>query len=77
MSILGTPGERAFLPTRDRHIYVLWIALVWAGMIAGFLPDLNRYMAEAPPPPLILQSEILPGTTFAIALFWILCEPER
>jgi hypothetical protein len=55
MSILSTPSGRAFLPTRDRHIYILWIALVWAGMIAGFLPDLNRYMAEAPPPPLILH----------------------
>ena len=41
-NILKTPAGKAFLPARDRGIYVVWIALVWAGMMAGFLPDLRR-----------------------------------
>lgn len=55
MGLFSTPAGRAFMPARDRHIYILWIALVWAGMIAGFAPDLRRYLTEAPPPPLILH----------------------
>lgn len=53
--MLNTPAGKAFSPARDRGIYVLWVALVWAGMIAGFLPDLNRYMAETPAPPFVLH----------------------
>ncbi len=53
--MLKTPAGKAFLPARDRRIYIVWILLVWAGMIAGFLPDLTRYMAETPPPPLVLH----------------------
>ncbi len=52
---LATPRGPAFAPARDRRIYVLWIALIWAGMIAGFVPDLARYMAEKPAPPWILH----------------------
>jgi len=54
-TMLSTPSGKAFAPSRDRHIYILWIALVWAGMIAGFLPDLGRYLAEKPAPPLVLH----------------------
>jgi len=53
--MLNTPTGKAFAPVRDRRIYILWIALVWAGMIAGFLPDLGRYLAEKPSPPFILH----------------------
>ncbi len=52
---LATPRGPAFALNRDRRIYILWIALIWAGMLVGFLPDLTRYMAETPPPPLILH----------------------
>ena len=44
-----------FAPRHDRRIYWLWIALVWAGMLIGFLPDLGRYMAESPAPPWVLH----------------------
>ena len=63
--MLRTPPGRAFRPSDDRHIYLVWIALVWAGMMAGFLPDLSRYLAEAPRPPLILD---LHGTAY---FFWL------
>ena len=53
--MLSTPVGKGFALSRDRRIYVLWIALVWAGMFAGFLPDLKRYLAETPRPPLILH----------------------
>ncbi|MFX5793251.1 hypothetical protein ABTD98_19480, partial [Acinetobacter baumannii] len=56
IGFLATPRGPAFAPARDRNIYVLWIALIWAGMLAGFLPDLSRYFAEKPtPPPWILH----------------------
>jgi len=65
--ILTTPAGKAFLPARDRRIYVLWIALVWAGMIAGFLPDLRRYAAETPPPPLLLHLHAI------VYVLWLVC----
>ncbi len=52
---LATPDVKTFAPPRDRRIYILWIALVWAGMIAGFAPDMKRFATETPPPPLILH----------------------
>lgn len=72
--IIRTPRGGAFAPARDRRIYVLWIALVWAGMLAGFLPDLGRYFAETPPPPPIMHVHgivyfaWLVGVTLQIAL---------
>jgi hypothetical protein len=53
--MLRTPAGKAFAVARDRRIYILWIALVWAGMIGGFLPDLVRFHAETPTPPLLLD----------------------
>lgn len=67
LGILNTPAGKAFLPARDRRIYIAWIGLVWVGMIAGFGPDLTRYLAETPPPPLILH---LHGTVY---LLWLVC----
>jgi len=54
--MLKTPAGKAFRPADDRRIYLVWMALVWIGMLAGFLPDLKRYMAETPPPPWILHA---------------------
>jgi hypothetical protein len=53
--LLRTPAGKAFAPANDRRIYLIWIGFVWVGMIAGFGPDLSRYAAESPPPPLILN----------------------
>ena len=65
--MLNTPAGKAFQPARDRRIYIVWIASVWAGMIAGFLPDLGRYAAETPPPPLLLH---LHGIVYVA---WLVC----
>jgi hypothetical protein len=49
-------GAIARRPARpDRKIYIGWIAIVWAAIIAGFGLDAGRYMAEKPAPPPILH----------------------
>ena len=45
----------AWSPASDRKIYIVWIAAVWAAIIAGFGLDLARYLGESPPPPFILH----------------------
>jgi hypothetical protein len=55
MAMLKSPAGKAFLPARDRGIYIVWIALIWVGTIVGFLPDLPRYLAEKPAPPFVLH----------------------
>jgi hypothetical protein len=42
-------------PIRDRKIYVVWIAMVWAAILAGFGLDFTRYLGETPRPPFILH----------------------
>lgn len=66
--MLKTPAGKAFAPARDRRIYILWVALVWAGMIAGFLPDLSRFLAETPAPPLVLD---LHGIVYFVWLVFV------
>ena len=39
----------------DRRIYVVWIAIVWAAILAGFGLDFARYLGETPPPPFLLH----------------------
>jgi hypothetical protein len=45
----------AWSPASDRKIYILWIGVVWAAILAGFGMDFARYQGEAPPPPSVLQ----------------------
>jgi hypothetical protein len=45
----------AWSPASDRKIYAVWIAIVWAAILAGFGMDLTRYMGVGPPPPFILH----------------------
>jgi uncharacterized membrane protein YozB (DUF420 family) len=42
-------------PASDRKIYIVWIAVVWAAILAGFGMDFARYLGEAPTPPFILH----------------------
>ena len=42
-------------PASDRKIYIVWIGMVWAAILAGFGIDFTRYAGEAPPPPFILH----------------------
>lgn len=55
LSYLRTPSGLAWRPADDRKAYIVWVGLIWLGMIGGFLPDLARYGREAPSPPLILN----------------------
>jgi hypothetical protein len=45
----------AWSPSGDRKIYAVWIAIVWAAILAGFGMDFTRYLGEGPPPPFILH----------------------
>lgn len=42
-------------PASDRKIYIVWIAVIWAAILAGFGLDFARYLSEGPPPPFILH----------------------
>jgi hypothetical protein len=42
-------------PASDRKVYVVWIAVVWAAVLAGFGLDIVRYLGEVPAPPPILH----------------------
>ncbi|MBA2933943.1 hypothetical protein HZF05_07500 [Sphingomonas sp. CGMCC 1.13654] len=63
MDFMRTPNGKAFAATRDRRIYIVWIALVWAGMLAGFVPDLARFETETHPRSCAtcMQCSISPG----------------
>lgn len=67
-NLLSTPAGKAFQAARDRRIYIVWIALVWAGMLTGFLPDLGRYAAEKPAPPFLLH---LHGAVYCLWLAFV------
>jgi hypothetical protein len=41
----------AWSPASDRKIYILWIGVIWAAILAGFGLDFARYLSEGPPPP--------------------------
>jgi hypothetical protein len=45
----------AWSPASDRKIYVVWIGVIWAAILAGFGMDFARYLGETPPPPTILH----------------------
>jgi hypothetical protein len=42
-------------PASDRKVYAVWIAVVWAAVLAGFGLDFARYLGEVPAPPMILH----------------------
>ena len=42
-------------PRSDRKAYIVWMAVVWAGTLAGFGLDFSRYFGETPAPPAILH----------------------
>lgn len=62
----ATTGGPAGFPARtDRKAYVVWMAIIWAAILAGFGLDVVRYFGESPPPPLILH---LHGAVYVVWL---------
>jgi hypothetical protein len=65
----------AWSPARDRKIYVVWIGVVWAAILAGFGMDLARYVGEAPSPPFILHFHaavyVLWLGLVTLQIFWV------
>jgi len=53
----------AWSPASDRKIYVVWIGVVWAAILAGFGLDFVRYLGEMPPPWWIKCGRLLIRTT--------------
>jgi hypothetical protein len=45
----------AWSPASDRKIYIVWIGVIWAAILAGFGLDFARYLSEGPSPPFILH----------------------
>jgi hypothetical protein len=54
----------AWSPVSDRRIYVVWIGVAWAAILAGFGLDFARYRGETPPP-FILHVHA------AVYVFWL------
>lgn len=59
-SVLGRPRltwhTRATWSAReDRLAFVLWLALLWAGILAGFGVDMSRFLHESPSEPRIVD----------------------
>jgi len=65
----------AWSPASDRKIYVIWIGVVWAAILAGFGMDFARYLGEAPPPPFILHVHaaafVLWLTLVTLQILWV------
>jgi hypothetical protein len=59
-------------PREDRIPSAVWLAILWAGMIAGFGMDASRYLHHKPPPPIIVHFHA------AVFTVWmLLCSPPK
>ena len=52
----------------DRIPSAVWLAILWAGMIAGFGMDASRYMHLKPPPPIIVHVHAAVFTVWMLLL---------
>ncbi len=52
----------------DRIASAVWLAILWAGMIAGFGVDLPRYLHQNPPAPVIIHIHAAVFTTWMLLL---------
>lgn len=68
LDFLRTPRSGVWAARDDRGVYVAWVGFLWVMTLAGFLPDLGRYMAETPAPPLLLHFH---GAVYTVWLIFI------
>ena len=52
----------------DRKAFVVWLGLLWAGLIAGFGVDFPRYLSEVPPAPRIVPVHAVVFTVWMLIL---------
>jgi hypothetical protein len=56
----------------DRIASVVWLGVLWIGMILGFAVDFPRYLRENPPAPLIVHLHAVVFSTWMLLLTsWI------
>jgi hypothetical protein len=64
-----TLHTRGTWPAReDRIPSAVWLAILWAGMIAGFGTDASRYLHQNPPPPIIVHVHAAVFTVWMLLL---------
>lgn len=64
-----TLHTRGAWPSReDRIPSAVWLAILWAGMIAGFGTDASRYLHSKPPPPVIVHVHAAVFTVWMLLL---------
>jgi hypothetical protein len=64
-----TLHTRGSWPAReDRIPSAVWLAILWAGMIAGFGTDASRYLHLKPPPPIIVHVHAAVFTVWMLLL---------
>jgi hypothetical protein len=56
---------------QDRQIYLVWIAINWVGMIAGFGHDFSRYLSQKPGPPLLIHIHA------AVFVLWLVVQTAQ
>lgn len=59
-SAVGNPRSAwhtraAWSAREDRTAFVVWLALIWIGILAGFGVDMSRFLHESPPEPRIVD----------------------
>jgi hypothetical protein len=63
----------------DRKIFLVWLALLWIGVLAGFGVDIPRFLHEVPPPRLVVHVHafVFTGWMFLLTLQILLVVGDR
>jgi hypothetical protein len=52
----------------DRKAFIVWLALLWTGILAGFGVDFSRFLQEAPPEPRVVDLHAVVFTVWMLLL---------